>query len=178
MELLLVAADRVDLDDARHGAKLRPDDPVLDGPEVGRGVGLAGRLLCAGLGLDGIHVDLAQAGRDRAHRRLGAGRQLVLGLLDALVDELAGEVDVGAVLEDDRHLAEAIARQRAGVFQPRQAAHRGLERKGDALLDLQRRVARRHGVDLHLHVGDVGHGVDRQAREVPRAEGRDAERRR
>ena len=103
------------------------------------------------------------------------GGKLVLGLLDALVDQLAGEIDVGAVLEDDGDLRQAVARQRAGVFEPRQPGHRGLDRKGDALLDLQRRVAGRLGVDLHLHVGDVGHGIDRQACEVPGAEGREAE---
>ena len=36
VELLLEAADRVDLDDAGHGAKLRLDDPVLDGAQIGR----------------------------------------------------------------------------------------------------------------------------------------------
>ncbi len=91
-------------------------------------------------------------------------------------DELAGEIDVGAVLEDDRHLAEAVARQRAGVVELRQAAHRGLDREGDALLGLERRIAGRAGVDLDLDVGDVGHGVDRKALEIPGAEGDGAER--
>ncbi len=140
------------------------------GAQVGRRIGLAVGLLRAGLGLDRVHVDLAEARRDRPHRGLDAGRQLVLRLLDALVHELAGEVDVGAVLEHDGDLAEAVARQRARVFELRQAAHRRFQREGDALLDLERRVARRHGVDLHLDVGDVGHRIDRQAREVPRAE--------
>ena len=39
VELLLVAADRVDLGHAGHVAELGPDDPVLDGPQVGRRVG-------------------------------------------------------------------------------------------------------------------------------------------
>ena len=91
-------------------------------------------------------------------------------LLQALVDELAREVDVGAVLEDDRHLGEPVARERARVLEARQPAHRGLDRERDALLDFERRVARRRGVDLHLDVGDVGHRVDRQAREIQCAE--------
>ena len=101
--------------------------------------------------------------------------QLILHLLDALVDELAREIDVGAVLEHDRDLAQPVARERARIGELRQAAHRGLDRKRDALLDLERRIARRAGVDLHLHVGDVRHGVDRQAREIVGAEGREAE---
>ena len=36
VELPLEAADGVDLDDARHGAELRLDDPVLHGAQIGR----------------------------------------------------------------------------------------------------------------------------------------------
>ena len=43
VELPLEAADRVDLDDARNGAQLRLDDPVLDGAQVGRREGSAAR---------------------------------------------------------------------------------------------------------------------------------------
>ena len=98
------------------------------------------------------------------------GRQLALRLLQAFRDLLPGEVDVGAVLEHDRHLRQAVARDRARVVEPGQAGQRGLDREGDALLGLERRVARRLGVDLHLDVGDVRHRVDRQAREVPDAQ--------
>ena len=123
-----------------------------------------------GFGVDGAHEDLAEAGGDRPHRGLDAGRQLLARLLEALVDELAGEVDVRAVLEDDRDLRQAVARERARVVESRQAGHRGLDREGDALLDFERRVAGRLGVDLHLDVGDVRHGVDRQALVVVDAE--------
>ncbi len=90
------------------------------------------------------------------------GRQFLPCFLDALVDQLPREVDIGAVLEDHRNLRQAVARQRARLLQTRQAGHDGFDRIGDALFGLQRRVAGRGGVDLHLHVGDIGHGVDWQ----------------
>ena len=94
-------------------------------------------------------------------------RQLALRLLQPLVDEIAREIDVRAVLEHDGHLRQAVARQRARVFDVGQARDGRFHRVRDALLDFQRRVAFRLGVDLHLDVGDVGHCVDRQALIVP-----------
>ncbi|MGY4469419.1 hypothetical protein ACVWWK_005128 [Bradyrhizobium sp. LB9.1b] len=176
VELPLEAADGVDLDHAGHVAKLRLDDPVLHGAQIGQRIVVTALRLRARLGLDGVHEDFAESGRDRAHRDLDAGRKLVFHLLDAFADKLAGKIDVGAVLEDDRHLAQAVARQRAGVVEFRQAAHRGLDGEGDALLGFQRRMAGRAGVDLDLDVGDVGYGVDRKALEIPGPEGDGAER--
>ena len=171
VELLLEAADRVDLVDAGDVPELGLDDPVLHGPQVARREWLAVGAFRALLRLDGVHVDLAEAGRDRSHRRLDAGRQGVLDPLNAFVDELTGEIDVGPVLEYDGDLAEAVARERARVDEVRQAGHPRLDREGDALLDLKRREPRSVGIDLHLDVGDVRHGIDRKAREVPDAEG-------
>ena len=160
---LVEAADGVDVGDARHRAQLRLDDPVLDLAQVGRRVGRAIRLLRPRLALDGPLVDFTQARGDRPHRRHHAGRQVLARVLQALADELAREVDVGALVEHHRHLRQAVARQRAVGFQVRQAGQHRFDRVGDALLDLERRVARRGRVDLHLDVGHVGHGVDRQA---------------
>ena len=97
------------------------------------------------------------------------------------VDALAREVDVGAVLEHDGDLRQPVARDRARVVEPRQARHRRLDRERDALLGLERRIAGRLRVDLHLHVGDVGNGVDRAGadscrRRTPRARRRRAAR--
>ena len=86
-----------------------------------------------------------------------------------------GEIDVGAVLERHRDLAQPIARDRAGIVEPGQAAHGGFDRKGYALLAFQRRIARRGGVDLHLVIGDVRYGVDGQARVIVGPEGGDGE---
>ena len=170
MKLLRVAADAVDIGHAGHGLQLRPDDPVLDRPQVHRRIGLSLRRLRARLALDGPEEDLAKPRGDRSHGRLDARRQAALDLLDALGNELSREIDIGAVLEDDRHLRQAIARNGPGLFQPRQAGHNRLDQVGDALLGLERRVPGRFGVDLDLHVGDVRHRIDRQPRVVVEAE--------
>ena len=104
------------------------------------------------------------------------GGNLPFDFLDALVDELTREIDVRAVLEDDGHLRQAVARERTGVFEMRQAAHRGLDGEGDALLGFQRRVAGRLRVDLHLDVGDVRHGVDRETLVIVNAQRGDGRR--
>ena len=108
------------------------------------------------------------------------GGRLAADFGQALVDLLAREIDVGALGEHGGDLREAVARQRARAFEARRAGKRGLDREGDLLLDLDRRKRRRDGVDLHLVVGDVGNGVDRQLCQRKRAEARDddAERRR
>jgi hypothetical protein len=59
---------------------------------------------------------------------------------------------------------------------PGQAGHRDLQRHGDEALDLLGRAARRLGGDLHLHVGHVGEGIDRQLARRVQAEGQQHER--
>jgi hypothetical protein len=175
VKLPLVSTGGIDLDNSGHLAQLRLDDPVLNGPQIAWAERRAAVCLRALLGLHRVQEDLAEAGRDRPHRDFDAGRQLILQLLDALIDKLPGKVDVGAVLEHDGDLAQPVTRERAGVIEPGQAGHRGLDREGDPLLGLQRRIARRMAVDLDLDIGDVGHRIDRQKREIPRAERCNAE---
>jgi hypothetical protein len=86
------------------------------------------------------------------------------------VDLLAGEIDIGLLAEHCGHLREAVARQRASVFEARRAGESGLDAEGDLLFDFDGRERVRDGVDLHLVIGDVRHGVDRNARKRPRAE--------
>ena len=111
LELLLVAAPRVDLGDARHGDELRADDPVLHRSQLGGALALA---------RDHVVKHLAEAGRHRPELRpLDAARQL--HRVDALVDDLAREIDVGAVLEQDGHLREAELRDRAHLLESGQS---------------------------------------------------------
>ena len=171
MILTLVAADGVDLGDTARVAKLGPDDPVLKRAQVFGRIGLAVGTSCTLLGLDRIQEDLPEAGGDRAKFRGDAGGKLTEGALEALIHQLACEIDVGAVVEDDGHLAQPVSRNRAGVLKARNACDGGLDGEGDALFGLQRRIAGGFGVDLNLDVGDVRSGVDRQALEAPDADG-------
>ena len=170
MILAGIAADRVDLGDPRNRAHLRPDDPIGHRPEVFRRIRRAVGFSRARFGLDREHEDFAEARRDRAHFGLHPGRKLAARGLEPLVDLLAREIDVGPVLEDDSDLAQAIARDRPGIVEVRDARDRGLDRIGDALLGLERRIAFRLGVDLDLDVGNVGNGVDGQFGRAPRAD--------
>ena len=105
VELPLEPTDGVDLDYAGYRPQLRLDDPILDRAEVYRAdlapVGVLGCLLR----LDGEHEYLAEARRNRSHRHFDAVRQEVFHLLQTLVDQLAREIDVRAVGEDDGDLA-------------------------------------------------------------------------
>ncbi len=78
----------------------------------------------------------------------------------AFGDELAAEVDIGAVFERDDHLREAELRDRAHHLQAWQTAQRLFDGKRDPLFDFLRAQRRGHGVDLHLHGRGVGEGVD------------------
>ena len=51
-----------------------------------------------------------------------------------------------------------------------------LDGKGDLLLDLLRPEGRRDGVDLHLHRGGVGEGVDVEVKQRQAAHGRQDQR--
>ena len=64
LELLLEAAPGVDLGDPRHAPEPRPDDPVLERPQLGQ-------VVVGVLAREEVVVDLAQARGDRPHRRAG-----------------------------------------------------------------------------------------------------------
>src|SRR3546814_12227112 len=66
---------------------------------------------------------------------------------------------------------EAIARNRAGVVEVRDTRDGSLDGEGDALLGLEWRIAFGLGVYLHLHIGDVRHGINRQTKSAPDTKG-------
>ena len=169
------AADAVDFGNAGYGAQLRANDPIVQGSQILRRIGRSVGLACAGFGLDRVHEDLAEPRSDRAEFGLQPRRQLGRDGLDALPDELACEVEVGAVLEDHGDLAQPVARHRTRVFKAGESGDGSLDRIGDALFGFERREAGCLGVDLYLDVGDVGHRVDRQATEIIDAERRERE---
>jgi len=186
-ELPLEAADGVHARHAGHGAQLRAHHPFLDGAEIGESVplvrqtlSLRGSVRAVGLparagrsaGLrrrggavvfDDVDVDLPEAGGDGTEAGLGLGGDLLAGFRQPLQHLLAGEVDVDVVAEDRLHLAEAVARERPGGGQARDARQGGLQGEGNLLFHLgwtERRVDRG---DLDDPAADVGHRVDGQA---------------
>ncbi|MNQ43726.1 hypothetical protein D3C85_574660 [compost metagenome] len=197
---LHIAADGVDPRQPLGGSHLRRNDPVLNrseigGPRLRRGqqvafrrqigsVGLPSRLPWLGqigggerLVIDRPHQDFAEPRGDRGQVRLAALRQAFARLSHPFRHLLAGEIDVGLVGEDDRDLAEAVAAQRPRALQAGDAGHRGFQRIGDLPLDLLGRQGRGDRGDLHLPVGDVRHGVDRQPGQLEQAHRGDQSRR-
>jgi hypothetical protein len=102
--LALVAADGAHLGHPRHTEELGGHDPVEDGVQIGGVPGGSVGLASIRIGPRDEHEDLAESGRDGPHRGLDAGGQLALHLLQSRGHEVPCEVDVGAILEDDRHL--------------------------------------------------------------------------
>ena len=105
--LLGQPAPGVHLGDPGHRPQPWGDQPVEDGAALHRGDALA---------LDRELEDVAEAGRHRPHLGVAEpGRDGLPRLRQPLVHELAGEVDVDAVLEDDGDRREAVARDRADL---------------------------------------------------------------
>ena len=136
--LLGITANRVDFSHTGHVAQLRLDDPILNLAQVCCRVGHAVGFLRTVLRLDRPQVNLAQAGGDWPQRRRDAGRQFFPRLLDAFIDQLAREVDVGAILEDHSHLRQPVAGQGTGLLQIGKTRHHGFNRVSHPLLGLQR----------------------------------------
>ena len=170
MVLLVVTADGVDLDHPGYLGQLGLDDPILDLPQAGCIEGIAIRSGGSGQGLHRIHENFAEAGGDGTHLRLQPRWQHTFDSAQAFVDQVAGEVDVGAFFEHHGDLGQAVAGDGTGVGQIGQAVQRRFHREGDALLRLQGGVTRCLRIDLHLDVGDIRYCVDGQALEAPHAD--------
>jgi hypothetical protein len=108
------------------------------------------------------HIDFAQPRRNCAHARIGPFGQAFLGFRQTLIDLGAGEVNIHVIMENCRDLAESVARDGAGALQARNTSQRRLDRESHLLFDFHRREGGRGGVDLDLHIGNVGDGVNRQ----------------
>ena len=167
MVLLIVTTDGINLDNPRNLSQLWFDDPVLDLPQAGCIEGITIRSGSSGQGLHRIHENFAKAGGNGTHLRLQPRWKHTFDSAQAFVDQVAGEVDVGAFFEHHGDLRQAVAGDRAGVRQIGQAVQRSFHREGDALLRLQGRVTWCLRIDLHLDVGDIRYCVDGQALEAP-----------
>jgi hypothetical protein len=116
--------------------------------------------------------DLAHhRGRRRHLRRIEFRRQRAAGQLQPLVDGLPRDQQVLAPAEFHGHHRQADARQRAHAAHASRPIQRCLDRKGDQLLDFERRHSpgiRDHG---HRRRGEIGKHVDRHPQRGPGADG-------
>ena len=169
-----LAAQRIDLHYAFDAGELAAHDPVLHAAEVHVAVPVREFRV----NQQYVLVDLAEAGGNRGHFRAAeAGGDIGFRFPQVFADELATEVDVGVLFEDDRYHGESEAADGADFHQVLEILQRQLDGGGDELLHLlggQRGGGRD---DLHLVVGDVGDGVDGdlpQGKQAPDDEGQDA----
>ena len=157
VDLLDLPTPNVDVGQAGHGLQRRPHHPVHQGTSLSQGE----------LGIVEAKIqDFAQAAADGRQFHLGALRHLLDGRLQALVDQLAGEVDVGVVLKDQRDLGKPELRDRAGLGYFGQARKGQFQRKGDPPFDLFGSQGRSHRVQLNLTIGYVRHGIDGQTQKI------------
>ncbi len=129
VKLADIPAEAVDPSNSRHGAEDGPQDPVLQRPQLHQiEVGA----------FESVLVDLAETGGDRPETAGGALGQLTLDGEDPLHHQLAGEVDIGSVLEHHGHHRETEFRERSHLGRVRKAGTGLLDRVGDELFNFER----------------------------------------
>ena len=112
-----------------------------------------------------ILVDPADAGRVGAEAWGHARRQAPRGGAQIFEHARARPIEIGAVLEDHVDEGHAEEGEAAHHARFRHGQHRRGQRIGDLVLDHLRRLAGILGVDDDLHVGEVGDGIERHARD-------------
>ena len=152
--LLFKTSDPEDLRHSGNAHEIGFDDPVLKGPEIGEGVAPGGVF-------EIIEEDQSHGSGDGAQLRvaetLGDG---VPGLGQALAHHLAGEVNVGAVLEIEVYQGETEVGDRTDLLEPGKPVHGGLDGVGDVFFHLLRGQTFGLGEDLDQDRGHVREGVD------------------
>ena len=148
------AAEAGVVGDAVHGAVGAFDHPVLEGLQL---------LRSAVRALYNVAIDKAAGTEERRHGWRNTGGKV--RLRHALEDDLAREVVVGALVEGEDDVREAVERNRAHVGDARDAVQFELERERDQALDLFGGVAGPLRDEFDLRRREIGIGVDRHAPE-------------
>ena len=162
--LLDEAADGGDLGHALHAREPVAERPVLEGAQIGE------RVRAAPVD-ERVLVHPADAGRVGAQAGSDAFRQAAGDALHVLEDAAPRPVEVGAVGEDDVDERVAEHRLPAHVLDARCGDHGADDGVGDLVLDQVGAPPGPVGEDDHLHVGEVGEGVERAGAERPHANG-------
>ena len=163
-------ADRGHVRDAARRVELRRDVELVDRPQPLR-IDRPRRI-----GLDGVPEDLSEGGRVGSQIRHDARRQIRPRLAEFLGHALPGEIEVHAIVEDDRdHREVELGRRphRAHTGQPAQLVD---QRIGQLILDLARTATHPVGEDDHLVLAEIGNRIDRRV--VEREDARHGQQRR
>ena len=146
-------ADAGDFGDASRLGQLVTDIPVLDAPEVGQRLVLAGQR---------VLEDPADAGRIRPELRRHPGRQVALGGAEVFEHPRTCPVDIGPVLENNVNVGGAEHRKTAHDLSLGYRQHGRGQRVGDLVLDDLGRLPGIGRVDDDLDVGEVGQRIKRR----------------
>ena len=125
----------------------------------------------------GVFVNPADAGGVRAQGRRDAGRQGFADAVEIFQHPGPRPIKIGAVLENDVNERPAEHGKSAHGLDLRRAEKAAGDRIGDLVLDQRGTAPFPIGVNDDLHVGKIGHGIERNVRQriKPGARGDEAE---
>ena len=147
-------AHRSDFRYAIHSLQGITHIPVLNRAQFGQ-------IMLAGLIDQGIFIHPAHAGRIRPERRGDAGRQSSGHIIQILQHARSRPVHIGAVFKDNIDHRKAEKGVTAHHFGVRHSQHGRGQRIGDLILHHLRRLTGVFGEYNHLHIGEIGNGVER-----------------
>ena len=157
--LLQVSSETVDFHNARNTRKLSFHNPVLNGTQL-HGIILV--LIFRGH-FQYILVDFTQTGSNGHHLRHTQLRRYFSGHgLYLLIHQLTGIQRRHAFLEYYRHYGKSKTRHRTDFLHIHNVAHGNLYRERNQLLYLLRSQSRRYRDYLHLIIGNIRYGINRQ----------------
>ena len=155
--LLEETTHRIDFYHTLDAGKLASHNPVLDGAQIGWRVFFFVPLFRAYHVLVNLPQSRGNGGHFRRPQPIG---DIAFCFFQVLPDQLPGKIYVHLFLENDRHDRQPEAGNRAYLDQLLDILEGKLNRGGDELLYLLCGQSRGNGDDLHLVVGDVGHGIN------------------
>ena len=157
--LFQVPSETVDLHNARNTRKLTFHNPVLNSTQL-HGIVL---LFISRSYFQHILINFSQTGGNRHHFRYAEiGRNLPGHGLYLFIDQLTGIQRRHAFLEYYRHYGKSKTRHRTDFLHIHNVAHGNLYRERNQLLYLLRSQSRRYRDYLHLIIGNIRYGINRQ----------------
>ena len=157
--LLQVSSEAVDFHNAWNTRKLSFHNPVLNGTQL-HGIIF---ILIPGSHFQYILIDFTQTGGNRHHLRHTQLRRYFSGHgLYLLIHQLTGIQCGHTFLEHHGHQRQAETGHGTNFLHIHDVAHGHFYRKSNQLFHLLRGQSGRHGNNLYLIIGNVGHCIDGQ----------------
>ena len=146
------AAPRIDFRHARHRAQARAHGVVVQRFQFRERQRITG---------EHILIELTHRRRDRPQRRLHAGRQRPLGIVQPLLHQLPRKVHIDIVGERHRDQRQPELRHRPHPFGVGDAHERRFDRVRDESLHFFGRHPGSDRDDFHARAGEIGERVER-----------------